>query len=241
VPIGLTAIPIVGGVTLLAEGIAGGGGVDSAAGRTGFNLALADLLQGVARPIASAIVAAVVVVFVRDLVESRAPGFLASFRGMAQRFWRVVAAQLLASLGVLALALTVVGLPVAVYKYVAWQFVQQEVLFTDKSIREAFGGSSSLVRGRWWHTVRVAGFLWLLSVVVGPVLGFALIFTEFSLLLINLLGSLVFALLIPYVAVGHTLLYFDLQERAETEPAKPGRVRQALRRLKARPASAPSG
>lgn len=98
-----------------------------------------------------------------------------------------------------------------------------------------------MVRGRWWHTVRVAGFLWLISVVVGPVLGFALIFTNFSLLLINLLGSLVFALLIPYVALGHTLLYFDLEARAETEPARPGRVRQALRRRKPHPASAPSG
>jgi hypothetical protein len=241
VPIGLTAIPIVGGVNLLAEAIAGGRAVDDAAGRGGFNLALADLLQNLGRPVASAIVAAVVVVFVRDLVESGAPGFLSSFRGMAQRFGRVVAAQLLASLGVLALALTVIGLPWAVNKYVAWQFVQQEVLFTDKSIREAFRGSSQLVRGRWWHTVRVAGFLWLISVVVGPVLGFALIFTNFSLLLINLLGSLVFALLIPYVALGHTLLYFDLQARAETEPARPGRLRQALGRRKPRPASAPSG
>jgi hypothetical protein len=229
-PIGLTAIPIVGGVNLLAEAIAGGQTVDDAAGRGGFNLAIADLIQNLGRPIASAMVAAVVVVFVRELVEGGEAGFIASFRGMAQRFGRVVAAQLLASLGVLALALTVIGLPYAVYKYVAWQFVQQEVLFTDKSVREAFHGSSALVRGRWWHTVRVAGFLWLLSVVVGPVLGFALIFTNFSLLLINLLGSLVFALLVPYVALGHTLLYFDLQARAETEPVEPQRLRKALRR-----------
>ena len=82
---------------------------------------------------------------------------------------------------------------------------------------------SDLVRGRWWHTVRVAGFFWLLSIVVGPVLGFALIFTDFSLLAINLLGSLVFALMIPYVALGRTLLYFDLQARAGQEPAKPRR------------------
>jgi hypothetical protein len=241
VPIGLTAIPIVGGVNLLAEAIAGGRGVDDAAGRGGFNLALADLLQNIGRPVASAIVAAIVIVFARELVEGGAAGFVSSFRGMWERFGRVVAAQLLAVLGVLGLALTVVGLPYAVYKYVAWQFVQQEVLFTDKSIREAFRGSSQLVRGRWWHTVRVAGFLWLLSVVVGPVLGFALIFTNFSLLLINLLGSLVFSLLVPYVALGHTLLYFDLQERAEAEPAKPGRIRARLRRLRPRPASAPSG
>jgi hypothetical protein len=223
VPIGLTAIPIVGGATFLAGSLSGGGGVDKATGHSGFNLAIGDLLEGLGRPVASAIVAAVVVVFVRLRVESRPAGFGASFRGMGQRFWPVVGAQLMATLGVLLLAITVIGLPWAIYKYVAWSFVRQEVLFTDKGVREAFHGSSDLVRGRWWHTVRVAGFLWLVSVVVGPVASFALIFTTLPLIWINFVGSLIFALLIPYVAIGETLLYFDLQARAETEPAKPRR------------------
>ncbi|MBA3866948.1 MAG: hypothetical protein H0X42_11495 [Solirubrobacterales bacterium] len=142
---------------------------------------------------------------------------------MGQRFWRVVGAQLLATLGVTLLAATVIGLPWAINKYVAWNFVKQEVLFTDKGIRESFRGSSDLVRGRWWHTVRVAGFLFLVSVVVGPVASFALIFTTLPLIWINLLGALIFSLLIPYVAIGETLLYFDLQARAATEPVKPRR------------------
>jgi hypothetical protein len=211
IAIGLTAIPIVGGVNLLANQLA--------AGHQGVELALADLLETLGRPIASAVVAAVVVVLVRSLVEAHPSGFRASYRGMAERFWRVVAVQLLATFGVILLAITIIGLPWAVKKYVSWSFVQQEVIFTDKSIREAFRDSSHLVHGRWWHTVRVDAFLWLLSTVVGPVLGFALIFTNFSLLWINILGSLIFALIIPYVAVGHTLLYFDLQER-ERAPAK---------------------
>jgi len=32
------------------------------------------------------------------------------------------------------LAVTVIGFPFAIWKYVSWLFVQQEVLFTDKSI-----------------------------------------------------------------------------------------------------------
>jgi hypothetical protein len=40
---------------------------------------------------------------------------------------------------------------------------------------------------------------------------------------INVIGSLIFALLVPYVALGYTLLYLDLQARTETEPAKPRR------------------
>ncbi|MGV1048106.1 MAG: hypothetical protein ACOYD4_06230 [Solirubrobacterales bacterium] len=222
-PVAVIAIPIIGGTNLLAGLLGGTHEVGEAAGRTGVNLALADLVEGIARPVAQAIVAAIVVVFVRELAAGRTAGFRSAFGGVRERFRRVVLAQLLATLGVIALALTIVGIPWAVWKLVGWRFVQQEVLFTDKSLRQAFRGSSELVRGRWWHSVRFIVFLAVLTVVAGPALTFALIFTSLPLIWINLLGSLIFALLIPYVALGDTLLYFDLQARAETEPAKPRR------------------
>ena len=81
--------------------------------------------------------------------------------------------------------------------------------------------------------MRVAGFFWLLGVAAGPVLGFALIFTNFSLLLINVIGALVFALLVPYVALGRTLLYFDLERRCEEAPAKRWRERLPRRAVAA--------
>jgi hypothetical protein len=121
------------------------------------------------------------------------------------------------------MALTVIGLPFAIWKLVGWSFVGQEVLFTDKSLRESFRGSSELVRGRWWHAVRVVIFLVAILFVAGPVLTLGLIFTPLPFLLINLLGALIFSLLLPYVVIAQTLLYFDLQERAKAEPAKPRR------------------
>ena len=117
----------------------------------------------------------------------------------------------------------IIGIPIAIWKYIDWQFVQQEILFQDKPVRAAFRGSTRIVRGHWWRTVRIAGFLWLISIVTGPVLGFALIFTPLSLTWANVAGTVVFALLIPYVAIGRTLLYFDLavrQQEAVTEPKR---------------------
>ncbi|HEY5053737.1 MAG TPA: hypothetical protein VII45_10045, partial [Solirubrobacterales bacterium] len=170
VPIGLTAIPVIGIVTALRALASSNRQLDHTTGNSGFHVASGELIGSIGQPIAAAIVAAVVIVFVRLLLGGEKGGFLASYRGMLQRFWRVVFAQLLATLGVTLLVLSVIGLPIAAWKYVCWRFVQQEILFEDKPIREAFRGSSRLVRGRWWHTVRVAGFLWLLSVVVGPIL-----------------------------------------------------------------------
>ena len=61
-------------------------------------------------------------------------------------------------------------------------------------------------------------------------LGFALIFANFSLIGINLLGSLIGALLLPYVALGRTLLYFDLAARAAEAPTVAERRRWLPRR-----------
>ena len=133
----------------------------------------------------------------------------------------MLGAQLLVTLATLLLAVTIIGLPIAIWKYVEWQFVQQQVLFEDRGVRDALRGSTRLVRGRWWYTLRVAGFLWLISVIAGPALGVALVFTTLPLWTINLFGSLVFALLIPYVAVARTLLYFDLAVAPAPEPANP--------------------
>jgi hypothetical protein len=221
-PVAIVAIPIVGGVQWLSGQV---GNINTRGNdHSGVNLELGAIVEAFGRPAAMAVVSAIVVVLVRLLVEGeQRPGFRSAFRGMERRFWRVVGGQMLFVLGYTLLAITLVGLPFAINKYVAWSFVKQEILFHDRGIREAFHGSADLVRGRWWHTVRFTAFLFLLTAATGPILTFALIFTNLSLIWVNLLGSLIFALLIPYVALGETLLYLDLQARAETEPAKPPR------------------
>ena len=229
-PIALFGLVIVAGTNLVAGALARGTGADAAAGRSGVNLALGDLVETFARPIALAVVAAIVVIFMRLLAEGRPAGFRACWRGMRERFWRILGALLLAMLGIFLMGITVIGLPFAIWKLVGWSFAGQEVLFTDKSIRESLRGSSELVRGRWWRAVRVVLFLVAILFVAGPVLTLGLIFTPLPFLVINLLGALIFALLLPYVAIGQTLLYFDLQARAEAEPAKPRR--RLLRRLR---------
>jgi len=172
----------------------------------------------------AAIASGAVIVFVRELDAGRELGPIATYRELWPRFWRMLGAQLLATIATLALAVTIIGLPIAIWKYIEWQFVQQQVLFEGRGVRDALRGSTRLVRGRWFYTLRVAGFLWLISVVAGPALGVALVFTTLPLWTINLFGSLVFALLIPYVAMARTLLYFDLAAAPAAAPAEPATV-----------------
>ncbi|HZK15935.1 MAG TPA: hypothetical protein VFC52_05050, partial [Solirubrobacterales bacterium] len=237
--IGLTTIPIVGGFNALTFLLTGDPGrrLDDETGVSGLHVALGEVLGGIGAPIATAIMAAVVIAAVRQVAEDGEASFVAAYRAMWQRFRRVVGAQLLASLALFAMAITIVGLPFAAWKYVGWLFIQQQIMFEDRRPREAFRGSSELVRGRWWYTLRVAAVFAAIGFVGGPVLGFALIFADISLLLINVIGALVFALLVPYVAIGQTLLYFDLQMEAERAPVP--RWRDRLPRRSARAGTGP--
>jgi hypothetical protein len=203
--VGLTSIPILAAVY----------GIEQAAvaltGETGVETYIRDA----ANPLGYAVVAAIAIAYLRDLELGEEASYASAFRDMLQRFRRVVLGQILNSILVLLIALTIIGIPFAIWKYVQWQFVQQEIMFKDTGMRAAFHDSTRLVRGNWWRTVRVAALLWLISVATGPILGFALIFTPLPLVWANIVGTIVFALLVPYVAIGRTLLFWDLSARHE--------------------------
>ena len=230
--IGLTTVPIIlliDGLHYLVVWLAGGESVQFTILGATFQLALP--IQSVGRPIAFALVGAAVVAFVHDLERGERTGFRRSFADLRPCFWRVVGAQLLVILMLAVLAITVIGIPIAIWKFVDWQFVQQEILFEDRSVRDAFRHSSRTVRGRWWRTALVAAILYVIGVVTGPIIAVALVFTTLPPIWIDFIGSIIYALLLPYVVVGRTLLYFDVQAREALEHANP-KWRRALERVK---------
>ncbi len=172
---------------------------------------------GIGRALATPVASAAVIAFMRDLERGPKASFATSWIEVWRRLWRLVAVELLATLLVVLLMITIIGIPYGLKKYVDWQFAQQEVLFEDRSIREALHRSTDRVRRHWWHTAAVAITFWVLAQIPGPVLGFALLFTTLPVTTVNLVGSAIFFLMIPYVGVGRTLLYLDLAARKETE------------------------
>jgi hypothetical protein len=192
----------------------------------GAHLEFSFTVAGTLQPLVLTLIGAATVAAVAAIDRSQRAGFVEAWRVTFSRFWRLVLARLFVTLALLAMVFTIIGIPFAIWKFVEWQLVQQEIVFEDKSIREAMRGSSRLVRHHWLRTLLIAGFLSVLNAAVGPVLGFFLIFANFSLVAVDLVSSLVYALLIPYVAIARTLLYFDLAlRRAEREAASPHRRR----------------
>jgi len=224
---------IVVSSTIVPLAVVGGlqyGTVVLAGGSTAATTAQ-DVVEAFSRPVATAIVSGVVVSMVLSLVRTGAADVAGSWRTMGRRFWRLLVAHLLYTIGLAVLLLTVIGIPFAIWKVPGWAFVQQEILFEDRRIRDAFRRSSTLVRGRWRHTARPVFFFYVLTLVAGPICSFALIFTALPLVWIDVVGAAIFALLLPYTALGTTLVYFDLQAPAEVEGLRARRSwRQVLRR-----------
>jgi hypothetical protein len=231
-PIGLSALIVIGaigGAQYLFQNAHGDDEVTIRITPGSFEFQFSGSFDGLGNPIGYAMVSGAVVAFLRLREEGKASGLRHAYSAMWARIWRVVVGQLLAVALVYLMIVTVIGIPFAIYFYVAWQFIQQVIIFENRSIRDAFRRSHEIVRGHWWLTIRVVALLWLIGLVTGPILGFLLIFLNWSPIMVNAVGSLVFALLIPFVALGRTLLYLDLCSREAEAPA-PGRWRRLLPR-----------
>jgi hypothetical protein len=230
--IAFASLAILGAVTEIEFLVRGALGVRS----SGFDLAGAgggleiSTSAGIGRTLATPVASAAVIAFIRDVERGHKAGFATSWTAVWRRLWRLIAVELVATFLVILLSITVIGIPYAMKKFVDWQFAPQEVLFEDHSIREALRGSTGKVGGHWWHTAVVAATFWALSQIPGPVLGLALLFTTLPVTTVNLLGSAIFVLVIPYVGVGRTLLYLDLAARKESEPVA---ARRQVRGLEA--------
>jgi hypothetical protein len=242
-PIGLTAIPIIGGIGGIGN-LTGSGTLHPSLTIGSFHLEIQFSLEEIARLLASTVVVGAVISTLKLRDEGQRATFVTSYRLALSRFWRLVGVTILFNVVLIALLITVIGIPIAVLKYVDWQFAPQEVVFENKRVRDAFRGSTRVVRNHWWRTLLIAGFFELISVAIGPVLGFFLIFANFSLTWVNIVGSLAFAVLVPYVAIGRTLLYLDLQVRHEGADEAAPRWRRWLwdpfRRWRARRRSRPA-
>jgi hypothetical protein len=120
---------------------------------------------------------------------------------------------------VLLLTITVVGIPLAVHRFVRWSLFAEACMLGDLSATESLRRSSELVRGRWWRTFGFTAFVDTLAILSGPLFGVGLLLlTDHSLNFINLAAALVYTFTVPYAAIQLTLYYFDLETRGVAEP-----------------------
>ncbi|MGH3043083.1 MAG: hypothetical protein ACRDNG_15350, partial [Gaiellaceae bacterium] len=226
VPVGLIAVPL-GSLAVVGQALL----FHSTGLRRAFDALEDDKAEGfvallvgtLAHALAPVLVGAAVVLVLRELDRDGKAHLRVVLAGLRGEIWRLAVLALGAVLVVFLLAATVIGLPYAVKKAVDWAFVQQAAAFEGHRGRAALSGSSSLVHGHWWRVAAITFVLLVHLAVTGPFFGVLVIFvTDAPLATINLFASLLFALVLPFVAVALTLLYLDLAVRRDSERATTG-------------------
>jgi hypothetical protein len=115
------------------------------------------------------------------------------------------------------LSLTVVGLPVAAWLTVRYQYLAQVTMLDGVRGRGALASSGRLVRGRWLHTALLATLVWAAVAATGVVLGLLLLVTVTGLPLWTVSAVVVVCqvALVPLGSIVLTLLYGDATAQRE--------------------------
>jgi hypothetical protein len=229
VPIGLVAV-LTGSIAVAAQALL----FNATDLREAFDALEDDKIEGfvalfvgaIAHGFAPLIVGAAVVLVLRAIDRGERPGARTVLGGLKGEIWKLVGLGIGGLVAVFVLAATIIGLPLAVKKGVDWALVQQSAAFEGHGGRKAYAGSTGIIRGHWWRTAAIASVLIVLLVLAGPITGIFIIFvTDAPLSTINLIGSALFVLVLPYAAVCLTLLHLDLTSRrrqAAAETPSPG-------------------
>jgi len=121
------------------------------------------------------------------------------------------------------LTMTVIGIPLAVWFLVRFQFMAQTIVTEDLDGRSGLRRSGALVSGRWWHTAVMVALLNLLVALSGAVVGLTLlvVVAGIPMWLFSALITLVYAFIAPLAAVALTLLFGDAVAESRGEPTEP--------------------
>jgi hypothetical protein len=176
-------------------------------------------------PLAVALAGAAAAVLLRNLDSGRRLRVDIAYRLVLRKFWSLVGAVLLAAAVILVLFVSIVGIPWAIRRLVERAFVVQEVMLHGCSARSSQRATTELVRGNWWRSAAILLVLYAITVALGPIVGFVLLFTtSLPLVFVNVVGSALYVLVLPYTAIAACLLFFDLEERREESAVRAPRT-----------------
>jgi Vacuolar protein sorting-associated protein 62 len=146
-----------------------------------------------------------------------------AMRAVGSRWRELASAYLPAAVAIVFLSWTGIGLPVAAWLTVRFQFLGQIVMREDLSGSAARARAGELVRHRWWHTAVVALIVWAGIHALGVLLGLLLLvaFTSLPLWTITAVVLVAQIALTPLGAIALTMLYGDAVAQREEELRTP--------------------
>jgi hypothetical protein len=118
------------------------------------------------------------------------------------------------------LASTIILLPIAVALAVRWALIVPVAVLEDCSSTGALRRSGKLVGRRWLKVACLTLLSFGIVLLAGPVLGTLLVLvSDASLGLLNAIAGVVYAVLLPFVALTTAYVYFDARVRRGLDAA----------------------
>ena len=196
-------------------------GVASAALQTAVEdpvaLVTIAIVLGLVQTAVNLLAVAALVASLADLDQGRPADFSHAYDVAFERFWTLAGAILRVVGIVLALAVTIIGIPWAIQRIVRWLFVEQAVMLDGTSARAALSFSADAVTGQWWRTLGIALVIGIIGAVPASIIAGVLALAPP--LMAGTVNSVVNAALLPFAVTAMTLLYCDLKVRKESIPA----------------------
>ena len=144
-----------------------------------------------------------------------------AYRAVTGRIGTLVVAALWVGVRLGLMAITVIGIPFAIYFGVSWALLSQTIVLEGNSIGGASQRSRELVQGYWWKTLGLFLVVLLLIAIVGGIVGGVFVAVvsgadyETKRIVTGVAQLIVGVLLTPIQIVATTLLFYDLKIRKE--------------------------
>jgi hypothetical protein len=147
---------------------------------------------------------------------------MSAYRRVLPRLGSLLGTVLLVAVALTIVSFTAIGTLLAAWLIVRWSFLGQVVVLDKTSGVAGLHRSARLVRRSWWRVASMTLFVTVIALLLGPLVGTLLLFiTSASFDFVNIVSSVIYAIVLPYAAIVTTYLYFDLRVadrvRAATE------------------------
>ncbi len=177
----------------------------------GARLTAVLLVGGIQQASLLLLLAPAVIQAVKDIHEGTTPGVMRSYRLAFGRVPAIVITALVIVAALFVPLLQVIGIPIALYLVVRWQFFAQALVFNQGATPiEALSESSGLVRNRWWKTMFTVLIFDVIAVIPGFVIGFGLLaLGGTGITFANGISGLLYAITIPLAVLGATAMFLE--------------------------------
>jgi hypothetical protein len=166
-----------------------------------------------------------------DIDNKRRPGIVSSYLSAIRSFKQMIVALALVVTVSCLLLTTVIGVPIATWLLVRWQFFPQAIILNGApSGVAALTFSARAVNRHWLRTFINTILFYVLAALPGPLIGMALLYTRQTMTIqtANTISSVVYAVVIPITVVGLTAFYQRIDVTARRTPVEdtPRRILQ---------------